>query len=145
MSIVYFTCVCVCVCAHVSMCMCLGRQNSSTRGSFPGSHRGWNNAALTSTGFCRIFATCWGRKYQVLRVYLHTCTYSCIGNVWHLMLYAVCMSGGRRGREENKFLSFKSITRAWLLFPLQGWRWERGKQQRQGGRGREGVGGRWGR
>jgi len=36
----------------------LGRQNNSTLGSFPGSHWGWNNAGLTSTGFCRIFATC---------------------------------------------------------------------------------------
>ena len=51
-------CVCVDVCAHVCMCVdvhvCtivwiyVGRKNSSTLDSFPGSHQAWNNAVLTS-------------------------------------------------------------------------------------------------
>ena len=67
----------------VYVCVCVGRKNSSTLGSFPGSHQGWNNAGLTSTGFAESLHHAEGVKCQVLHGYLYTCTYGNIGNVQH--------------------------------------------------------------
>ena len=57
------------------------------------------------------------------------------------MLYAVCMSGEGRRREEDEFLSFKSIM--WVVtFSFTRERMREGKTTKAGRKvGREGVGG----
>ena len=149
-------CVCVCVYVCVWACVCVWRKNSSTQCSFPGSYRGWNNAGLTSSAWLKfalglyILQKLWEENFPTCTLFsllfiqgghLHSiCQLSSLVLYNRVVSQLSCsnvhtslevVSGGGRGREEDKFLTFKA-SHMWVFISFfYKWEVETGKEKEQ--------------
>ena len=135
-------CTCVWVCEHVCVSVWVGRKNSLTLDSFPGSDWVWNNAGLTSTTRLK---SGWGTFAKALsRISLSWTTHtlfsllSKVATSQYLPTLQSCLTREKVGdREEVKILNFQSITHVGV-FLSHGSFWKRRKEKWHAGRRNEG-------